>query len=212
MNLKTAADVASPNILDAPYRQSLQRALTRILHTQLAEDAYAEILDGMPMAATYRDFSFTWQTHPSQTHTELCPGSREKARDFRASFDIATLQLSLNTLFAFQDADLGSKQFHLRLLELVAASCHQIAVYLYNLTGRNHHHAEHDKWRERPVDPEDPYSVYRPPIAFTHGPYEASEQHPHGLADVAAFWAEAKIFGGIIVFDRGETEKEVRPQ
>lgn len=114
------------------------------------------------------------------------------------------------TLLAFRDADPGSKQFYLRLLELLAVSCHQIAVYLYNIIERNHHHVEHERWRDEPPDKNmEPWNTYRPPIAFTHGPYKAFEQYPHGLADVAAYWAEARIFGGIMVFDRGETESEV---
>ncbi|KAI5861491.1 hypothetical protein GGS23DRAFT_598272 [Durotheca rogersii] len=113
-----------------------------------------------------------------------------------------------STLIAFRETEPGSKQFHLRLLELLAVSCHQIAVCLYNVTGRNHHHAEYDEWRDEPRDMST-WGSYRPPIAFTHGPYKAIEQYPHGLADVAAYWVEARIFGGIIVFDRGETEIEV---
>lgn len=96
MNLKSPpADVASLNILDADHRQSLERALLRILHIDLAEDAYAEILDGMPMADTYSEFFYSSQTHPSSNHPDLCPGSREKAREFRASFDVTTLRFSL---------------------------------------------------------------------------------------------------------------------
>ncbi|KAF5001165.1 hypothetical protein FGRMN_1189 [Fusarium graminum] len=43
--------------------------------------------------------------------------------------------------------------------------------------------------------------------------FDLSELHfestyPRGVADVVGYWAESKIFGGAIVFDRGETEKE----
>lgn len=31
----------------------------------------------------------------------------------------------------------------------------------------------------------------------------------NGLADVAAYWAELRIFGGVVLFDRGQTEEEV---
>ncbi|CRK38943.1 hypothetical protein BN1708_007913 [Verticillium longisporum] len=208
-NSRSPTDFATVNILDASHRQALERALTRILHTNHVEVTYAEILDGMPLAATYREFFYAWKTHPSVNHIELCSGSLEKARDFRAHFKIASLQFSLVTLLAFQDAASGSKQFYLRLLELLAVSCHRIAVYLYDLGGRNHHHTEHERWRDRPGD-DDPWGSHRPPIVFTHGPYNAFEQYPHGLADVAAYWAEARIFGGVFVFDRGETETECR--
>lgn len=53
-------------------------------------------------------------------------------------------------------------------------------------------------------------SMYRiPPAAFFHSSYVSLEQYPQGLGDVAGYWAEGKIFGGVIVFDRGESELEV---
>lgn len=33
--------------------------------------------------------------------------------------------------------------------------------------------------------------------------------YPNGLADVVGYWAEARIFGGVVLFDRGESELEV---
>ena len=47
------------------------------------------------------------------------------------------------------------------------------------------------------------------PTAFCHRSYLASEQYPNGIADVVGYWAEARIFGGGVVFDRGETDTEV---
>ena len=49
-----------------------------------------------------------------------------------------------------------------------------------------------------------------PPAAFFHEYYTESERYPHGLGDVAGYWAEGKIFGGVVVFDRGESDSEVR--
>jgi hypothetical protein len=48
-----------------------------------------------------------------------------------------------------------------------------------------------------------------PPIAFCHRVYRFSEQYPRGVANVAGYWAESKIFGGVFVFDRGEGEEDV---
>lgn len=50
---------------------------------------------------------------------------------------------------------------------------------------------------------------YIPPAAFCHESYVDADQYPRGVADVAGYWAEGKIFGGVVVFDRGETEQEV---
>jgi hypothetical protein len=48
-----------------------------------------------------------------------------------------------------------------------------------------------------------------PLTAFFHYAYQYPVQYPRGLADVAGYWAEGKVFGGVVVFDRGETEQEV---
>lgn len=53
------------------------------------------------------------------------------------------------------------------------------------------------------------WDSFRHPTAFCHAFYTAVEQYPNGVADVVAYWAEAKIFGGVVLFDRGESETEV---
>jgi hypothetical protein len=35
------------------------------------------------------------------------------------------------------------------------------------------------------------------------------DQYPDGLADVAGYWAEDRIFGGVVLFDRGDSGYEV---
>lgn len=49
----------------------------------------------------------------------------------------------------------------------------------------------------------------RPPCAFSNTEYQFDEQYPNGIADVAGYWAESKIFGGVVVFDRGPSGTEV---
>lgn len=56
-----------------------------------------------------------------------------------------------------------------------------------------------------------PWDARRPPTAFSNRIYVAIEQYPNGVADAVGYWAEARIFGGVVVFNRGETEDEVRP-
>ncbi len=48
-----------------------------------------------------------------------------------------------------------------------------------------------------------------PPVAFYHREHVDYEQYPRGLQDVIGFWVEAKIFGGVLLFDRGETDADV---
>jgi hypothetical protein len=95
------------------------------------------------------------------------------------------------------------------MLELLAVSCHQIAVYLYQRDGTNHTHLEFQKWIDEPRDMTR-WDSFRHPSAFCHTSYTEVEQYPNGVADVAGYWAEARIFGGVLLFDRGETETEVR--
>ena len=85
---------ASITTLNAHHRLSLQRAALRILHTDHTEDTYAELLDGMPTTKAYRECFYSWKTHPSSRHSELSPGIHDKIREFRANFDIKTLQFS----------------------------------------------------------------------------------------------------------------------
>ena len=88
-------------------------------------------------------------------------------------------------------------------------SCHQIAVYLFQLTGYNHHRAEHDAWKDT-LQALHPLAPPQAATAFSHAPYIAHDQYPDGIADIVGYWAEARIFGGTVVFDRGVTESEVR--
>lgn len=49
---------------------------------------------------------------------------------------------------------------------------------------------------------------YVPPAAFFQRAYQWAENYPRGVSDVVGYWAEGKIFGGVLVFDRGVSEKE----
>jgi hypothetical protein len=48
------------------------------------------------------------------------------------------------------------------------------------------------------------------PTLFAHGSYVDHEQCPEGVADMAGYWAGDRIFGGVILFNRVESENEVR--
>lgn len=53
------------------------------------------------------------------------------------------------------------------------------------------------------------HGYFLPHAAFSHHAYQYPDQYPRGLADVVGYWAEGKIFGGVVVFERGESEQEV---
>ncbi|KAH7486446.1 hypothetical protein FOMA001_g5154 [Fusarium oxysporum f. sp. matthiolae] len=204
------------DVLDNEHRKVLERAVRNLLSTEVAEVIYAQILDGLPTEKSLRDISDYVKDHPvhSIQHTEICPGYVEKARDFSNQFDLSQLQIKFKTIKAFEDALTGSEQFSLRLIELVAVACHEIGAHLFDLDDGAHKHKVYEEWRqtvleekERRVESQRYYDP--PPIAFCHRAYRYPEQYPKGLADVAGYWAESKILGGVVVFDRGETEQEV---
>ena len=103
----------------------------------------------------------------------------------------------------------------MRLIELTVVACHQIGAYLFSLEPGNHSKQLHEDWamRVRNKSPEerlDDLYIDIPPCAFFHSVFQDHERYPRGKADVAGYWAEARIFGGVVVFDRGETDMEVR--
>ena len=94
-------------------------------------------------------------------------------------------------------------------------ACHQIAVFLYNLEEDTNHKREYAAWvaaeqtLKDAADDRLRYRAVEPPTPFYHRAYRAHEQYPRGVADMVGYWAEAKIFGGVVLFDRGELDVEV---
>lgn len=118
-------------------------------------------------------------------------------------------------LQAYQNETPGSRGFQLRLIELIAVACHQIAVFLFQQGGTKHE-GEYDAWRAKESELYDAgadkyqYRPLEPPVPLYHSAYTFHDLYPHGIADMVGYWAEAKIFGGVVLFDRGETDNEVR--
>ncbi|KAH8734487.1 hypothetical protein BGZ61DRAFT_584469 [Ilyonectria robusta] len=207
-------EVPDQDVLDDEHKETFRQALRRLLSTPLAEYTYAQILDGLPTEPSLRD-SYVWMPrHPvyELEHTELCEGFLDKARDFMTKFDAFGLRFKQSLLRAFQNTTSGSQQFNLRLIELVVVACHQIAAHLYELDDGAHKHQLHQDWVDAESQVTEKEARYRSyaltPTAFFHRFYQAYDQYPRGCADVAGYWAEGKIFGGVVVFDRGETEQE----
>ena len=47
------------------------------------------------------------------------------------------------------------------------------------------------------------------PTVFFHDSYEAFHQYPQRVADIAGHWAESRLFGRAVLFDRGEDDADV---
>lgn len=80
--------------LDTEHQESFRRAISNLFATDLAERAYAQILDGLPTQQSLRDSYFWIEGHPVYEipHKEICKGFIEKAREFRATFDPSSLE------------------------------------------------------------------------------------------------------------------------
>ncbi|KAG8158653.1 hypothetical protein KVR01_011775 [Diaporthe batatas] len=195
--------------------------MTNILSLPHAEFTYAQIVDGMPTSDIYRSDHWYYEHNVALPvdHQHLCPGIMKKTQAFRAEFDIMSLRFDTKTIDAYQGTVVGTVAYQLRLLELVVIACHDIAGFLYQMDDGAHKHAEFETWHaeklesltrtiENPTQLRIQRSKYGPPTPFYRGGCWAWKRYPNGLADVAGYWAEYHIFGGTVLFDRGETEEE----
>lgn len=87
---------------------------------------------------------------------------------------------------------------------MIATAIHQIAVNLYQLDLDLGNHKDLVTFTA-PVDDKVFYSLYpdgKLPTLFIHKQYRDLQQYPNGAADIVGYWAEAQIFGGVVLFDR----------
>jgi hypothetical protein len=113
----------------------------------------------------------------------------------------------------FRSAPPGSRAFKTRLIEMAAVGVHEIAVQLFNLGGSLHSDDNIFSWVPSTDDvfwelfPDGAW-----PTLFRHAWYVDFEQYPDGVADMAGYWAEARILGGVVLFDRrGEGQPDAQP-
>jgi hypothetical protein len=90
------------------------------------------------------------------------------------------------------------------LVEMVAVTVHQIAAILFALDTSVHNDDGVTDWAPPKSDswfwkwyPEGPL-----PTLFRHTWYINHDQYPKRVADMAGYWAEARILGGVALFDR----------
>lgn len=228
--------MASWELLEGEHLQTLRQALTNCLATSVAEYTYAQILDGRPTALVYCGEHHIEDDWPMRQHEEICPGFLDKAKAFRSDFDVLSLEFEakvittpsnttsrlhiqcidivIQTLQAYQDAKYHTVAWKLRLIELVAVACHDIAVLLYEMDEGAHKHTEHKAWlkeqkKKHPNKRSTARKLLPPASLFWHGAFRSHRRYPNGLAELAGYWAENQIFGGVVLFDRGESGEEV---
>jgi hypothetical protein len=103
---------------------------------------------------------------------------------------------------AYQNAPLDSHEFRMRLLEVLAVTCHEVAVVLYE-------HTKPGLRREGQSAESIIASLEGRPTDLMHEDYDAWEQYPNGVADMVGYWAEYHLFGGVVLFDRSESGYDV---
>lgn len=96
--------------------------------------------------------------------------------------------------------------FNTRLIELVAVALHQFAVLLHELEFRMHRgDIEYMiNWTmPKPEYEGDDWEPIKPLPTIFNSPYYCDwEIYPQGVADMVGYWAEDRILGGVVVFDR----------
>ncbi|KAK4653544.1 hypothetical protein QC762_507860 [Podospora pseudocomata] len=115
---------------------------------------------------------------------------------------------------AYQNSEIGSREFKNRLVELTAVAVHNLAFLVYQGHPKLHSQEEIDKtvsWTVPPRWIEDDglkprwEKVTEPhPTLFYHVDYLDHDRYAHGLADVVGYWAEDRNFGGVVLFDKGD--------
>ena len=87
---------------------------------------------------------------------------------------------------------------------------HQIVVWIHKLDTSFHKGDALDTW----VPEENNWQRYwwylfpagRPPTFFWHPWYRDLDQYPDGTANCVGYWAEARILGGVVLFDQYNSE------
>ncbi|KAK3291671.1 uncharacterized protein B0H64DRAFT_330625 [Chaetomium fimeti] len=117
----------------------------------------------------------------------------------------------IQLLHAYSAESVGSRAFQLRLIEMVAVAVHQLAVMLHKLGDLK----QHDEWKSwkppnRYIGPDYSPDPKPYPTLFVHCHFRAYPQYPDGVADMVGYWAENRILGGVVLFDRGESGNQCR--
>jgi hypothetical protein len=108
----------------------------------------------------------------------------------------------------YRAASPGSRAFNTRLVELIARAVHEIAIAICRADTSFHkedslasYQPPRDKkiwWRHYPNG--------APPTLLFHRWYRDYQQYPEGVADGIGYWAENRIFGGVVLFDRQQLD------
>ncbi|KAF2493089.1 hypothetical protein BU16DRAFT_466381 [Lophium mytilinum] len=215
------APKVSVNDLGLEHRAALTEFLMKIFSTETAQETYAQIIEGLPLLRVFEECPNVTKREDLIAHEHLSSDSITIWKKFEDNFKVDILQFDAKTVQAYQNTVIGSREYKLRLLEMIAVACHSIAALLYKEVKGDAIPTERSLYQPPPITYPPSYDgtirkpVARPPYLvlptdFYHMSYQAIEQYPDGIANVVGYWAELRIFGGVVVFDRGESGEECK--
>ncbi|KAI1463107.1 uncharacterized protein F4812DRAFT_448055 [Daldinia caldariorum] len=201
--------------LQGRHHEICSRAIANVLSTTIARTTYGQIVDGLPLADVAADsyYGVVGRRHPLlDQHLELSTDVLNRVDQLYSTFDPKMLKIDSVLFFAFQAASPGSRAFQTRLIEIIARSVHQIAVWLFKQGPMRPESDPLLSWRPG-KDIEYLYPKGFPPTLFLHHWYRDYDQYPEGIADGVGYWAESRILGGVVLFDRRtpESAQDVDP-
>lgn len=197
------------HVLDGLHQIAFERAIRNVLDTEIAETTLAQIIDGLPLkSVAHATAGLSWES-ALNNHEDLCPGSLGTLVFFRQSFEPLKMSLGLGLLHRYQETPPGSSASTLPLIELGAVAIHRIAVLLYKANIPNGHSGiSMDRICSSTVRGKTTFH----PTPFCLSQYSDPAQYPDGVAELPGYWAEDRTFGGVVLFGRGESGKEVSSQ
>ncbi|KAH8676526.1 hypothetical protein BGZ60DRAFT_402789 [Tricladium varicosporioides] len=189
------------------HLNTFEQTLSKILLADNSRLTFTQIIDGLPVKDIWRKYQFP--RVDIEKHLQLCPAAVEAWKLFKEHFQPRTLQFDVSLLQAYQNSEIGSKEFQLRLLELVAVGCHNIGVLLYKSVDGGV--GTHEQKPTPPVFLDENFEpLPSTPTDFYHKSYKDWQQYPDGVANMVGYWVESQIFGGVVIFDRGRSEIECK--
>ncbi|KAK2759377.1 hypothetical protein FQN54_002855 [Arachnomyces sp. PD_36] len=178
--------------VDKERADILTRLISKALHYGIDKGVFAEIIydtstreSGGSVATGILDAGQrieTSQESKNEAH-ELCNPELVLSTDLR---------LNAKTVQLYQEAPLNSPSFNMHLLELIAIAVHEVAGNVYAAAHRD----------RRPHAPSVVYGGVKSTLLSVDR-YQREELYPNGIIDVVGYWAEARIFGGVVVPARG---------
>lgn len=171
----------------------IDHILMAVFNLDLAEYAFAQVLDGIPTRTAFKQTRGSYAEAPEivnrEEPTEI---ARTNFREFRQWLQPAFLAVDSQAVQTYQDAALFSDQFFFRLLRVVAHAVHSLGRVIY-MCSNNRPVYHYTGFPHRPPD-------------LRHPNYQAFQMDPYGVADGVGYWVETQIFGGIILFEHESSQ------